>query len=112
VPVNRTAEVRCEHCIFRRRDGRIVAAYYPIDSETLMQHLRYLDPARTHRRTGKDIDRDNARKQQINENDGMNLIESVNRDEYRNFAGILQTGTTTRTGAWTNAPESPLLRAR
>jgi hypothetical protein len=45
------------------------------------------------------------------EKDALSLIAAVNRDEYRNFAGILQTGTTTRTGAWTNAPDSPLLKA-
>jgi hypothetical protein len=114
VPHLKTAEIRCDYCIVAsggRKDGRVTAGYWPIDSEAFMDRLRYLDPSRSYRKGAKGVDAANAERQAIEEKDAMNLIGSVNRDEYRNFAGILQTGTTTKTGAWTNAPESPLLKA-
>lgn len=111
VPHRKTAEVNCEYCRVMGRDGRTTAGYWPLDSESFFERLRYLDPQRGYRRSGKQVDEANKRRQEIEEKDALNLLQSVNRDEYRNFAGILQTGTTTKNSAWTNAPESPLLKA-
>jgi hypothetical protein len=113
VPINRTAEVACEYCKSLKLDGRTIATYYDLESEALIERLRYLDPERAWRDESlrKGMERRNAKVTQDREDDALNFIGAVNRDEYRNFAGIQQTGTSTKTGAWVNAPESPLLRA-
>jgi hypothetical protein len=43
VPHLKTAEIRCEYCIVAsggRKDGRIAAGYWPIDSEAFLDRLR------------------------------------------------------------------------
>jgi hypothetical protein len=113
VPVNRTAEVACGYCKARKRDGRYVASYFDLQSEALIERLRYLDPERTWRVAGlKQIDTRNAALERGREQDASNFIDSVNRDEYNGIAGILSNqGTTGKTSNWLDAPESPLVKA-
>jgi hypothetical protein len=111
VPINRTAEVACGYCKSLRLDGRTIATYFDLESESLIERLRYLDPERTWRaQARKGTDERNAALTAQREQDALNHIEAVNRDEYASFAGILKSSTSGKTGAWLNAPESPLVR--
>lgn len=43
VPIMETREVVCVRCRLSGRDGRVAAAYYPLN-HVLIEHLRYIDP--------------------------------------------------------------------
>ena len=43
VPVMETRESICDHCRFQGRDGRYIAAFYPLN-HVLLEHLRDIDP--------------------------------------------------------------------
>jgi hypothetical protein len=43
VPVMETREITCEHCRLKGRDARVAAAFFPL-GETLIEHLRKMDP--------------------------------------------------------------------
>jgi hypothetical protein len=47
VPIMDTADVVCDYCRLRGRQGRHRAAYFPLN-DILIQHLRRLDPHGTH----------------------------------------------------------------
>lgn len=43
VPVRKFAEVRCEYCVYRGKDGRWGCGYFPLN-ESFIDYLRELDP--------------------------------------------------------------------
>lgn len=118
-PMLKSAEVVCVYCQTlsprrgqAKRNGLVPMAYWPLDSEAFFERLRYLDPLRTWRRTMKELDATNARRQAIAEKDELNELEAFNRDNFNQLVGIPQAGLThSKTSFWTNAPESPLVRA-
>lgn len=110
VPLNKTAEVPCWYCKSLKLDGRYVATYFDLESPALIERLRYLDPERTWRTQGKTTEQRNDALTASKEQDALNFIGSVNRDEYARFSGILHSGTSGKTDNWVNAPESPLVK--
>jgi hypothetical protein len=111
VPLNKTAEVPCWYCKSIGYDGRYIATYFDLESDTFIERLRYLDPERAWREKAKTTEQRNAERTAAMEQDALNFIGSVNRDEYARFAGIPQSSTAGKTSNWTDAPESPLIKS-
>lgn len=112
VPVLHTAEVRCDYCRSRGRDGRHRAAYFPLDSELLFEHLRKIDPIRGYRDSLVRLaDARNKAILAARERAALNEIQAANIDNFNNLVGIPQFGYSGKTQAWVNAPESPLKKA-
>lgn len=95
VPVLQTAEAVCSYCRLRGRDGRHRAAYYPLDSELLFEHLRRLDPIRGWRdRIARAADARNKAILAARERDAMNQVEAATKDHWNKMVGIPMTGYT------------------
>lgn len=47
VPIMDTAQVTCDYCRLRGKEGRYAACYFPL-GDALIQHIRRLDPTGTH----------------------------------------------------------------
>lgn len=99
VPTLKFAERRCPTCRENGRDGRFVLAYYPLDGDALLSHLRSIDPQHH-----GDAVRDAERARKINaqivatrERDGMNAIEAGTSEIYKRLLQIPQTGYTGKT---------------
>ncbi len=89
VPLFSTAEVKCEYCVMCGRDGRYSACFFPLDGDSLIQHLRMLDPMRTYRKNlHLQADANNERLIAERERKAMNEIESVTKDHYNDLVGI------------------------
>jgi hypothetical protein len=107
VPVLRTEEVRCDYCRSRGRDGRHRAAYYPLDSEKLFEHLRMIDPQRGYRTNLHRLaDQRNQAILAAREREAMNKVQSATLDNFNRMVGIPQFGYSGKTQAWVDAPDS------
>lgn len=96
VPELRFKEVRCEHCIRRGRDGRILAGYFPL-GEALLEHLRRTDPLRgAIERLSQEADKHNQRLLESRAREVANTIDAT-RDDYPFISGIKQVGFTGNT---------------
>lgn len=92
VPVLHFAEVTCDFCRMRGKDGRLPAGFFPL-GEALLQHLRRLDPKRTWREDVKDqLDERNKRLTASRERDYSNHIEATTKENYNDLVGIGQWG--------------------
>jgi hypothetical protein len=101
VPVLQTAEAICSYCRYKGRDGRHAAAYYPLDSEKLFEHLRLLDPVRGYRTTlARLADAKNKQILAARERAAMNQIQAATIDNYNKLVGISQFGYSGKTQAW------------
>lgn len=118
-PVMKSAEVTCLYCRNlsarlgqSKRNGLVPMSYWPLDSEAFFERLRYLDPLRSWRRTMKQLDAENDRREEVRVKDEMNILESFNRDHYTQIAEIPQSALTHgKVRMWKDAPESPLVKA-
>jgi len=94
VPTMKIAEVVCDHCKFKERDGRYMASYWPL-GESLLEHLRKYDPYRDgYRRLLADMARGDER-DAINEKSMKATAEDISRDEWMNIMQIPRVGYTT-----------------
>lgn len=99
VPVFATVDVACPYCESRGRTTRIVAGYYPLEGDALIQHLRRLDPERgASVELARDADRRNDARLASMERDALEASYGVSQDFNRLF-GIQQTGYTKASGA-------------
>jgi len=97
VPVMHSAEVKCPFCRTKGKDGRYPAAYYPLEGDALIQHLRRIDPLNTWRATiAKDADAANKRRLKGMERAVDNNTEAVLKDWYKRLNQIPQAGYTGR----------------
>jgi hypothetical protein len=94
VPVLHTAEVRCDYCRMKGREGRFKAAYYPL-GENLIDHLKRIDPERNGHRELVDAS-DHANKVMLaaKERELSNTIEASTKDHFTSLVGIQSCGYT------------------
>lgn len=98
-----TIQARCPRC----GDHRPVACF-PL-GDLLLDYLRRLNPANAHReKVRREVDEANERRESSVKRDGLNHIESANLDQFNTLFEIPQFGYATKTGAWPEAPASPL----
>lgn len=96
VPVLRVGEVVCRDCSAKRnRQVAFVASYWPLDGESLFDHLRKIDPLTGGiERMMADIAANNARLKAAEERDLKNYGEAVLRDGFTQIAQIPSVGYT------------------
>lgn len=93
VPSLRFAEVRCNFCISKGRDGRHTMGYFPL-SEVLFDHLRKLNPLTGGiERAAAEIDKANQMLMDARMKEISNRTETL-RDDYAFIAGIPSVGYT------------------
>lgn len=92
VPELEWREVVCHYCRLQKRDGRTLAAYFPL-GEALLEHLRKIDDQRGGlERVRDEADRANEQLIASRERDISNSIESATKDTYTRLAGIQSVG--------------------
>lgn len=92
VPIMRTAETICGYCKMKGRDGRHVAAYYPL-GDTLIDHLKKIDPMRRFRQDlAKAADRKNEAIMESRKRETSNQIEASTKDHWTKLVGIQSVG--------------------
>lgn len=92
VPVMETRETVCPKCRAAGRDGRVAAAYFPLN-DRLITHIRGIDAFLGHREDIAAVQ--DARNKAILDGiqrDGLNAIDAVSLDVRKSFAGIEQVG--------------------
>jgi len=95
VPVRMLAESRCDYCRAQGLDGRYPAAYFDLDSDSLLDYLARLDPYRSWRHgLHKQADANNERILREKERAFANHIEAVTKDNYNQLVGIPSVGYT------------------
>lgn len=74
------------------RDGRHVAAYYPL-GDTLIDHLKKIDPMRRFRQDlAKAADRKNEAIMESRKRETSNQIEASTKDHWTKLVGIQSVG--------------------
>ena len=92
VPHLQFAEIKCDWCKMRGKDGRHIAGHFPL-GDALLQHLRRLDPKRGWREgEAKRLDLRNQLITASRERAYSNHIEATTKDHYRDLVGIGQWG--------------------
>jgi len=101
VPIQITRETVCPVCRKAGREGRYRAAYYPIDSEVWIDHLRFLDPLTggVHR-VRERVLADNAQRERSMTNDTLNEVDAANFDHFGQLFDIQSVGYTGKEHAW------------
>lgn len=80
VPSFEFREIICDYCRFKGRDGGLMAAYWPLDGEGLLEHLRKIDPfrGRDAKVQAKEADLHNTRRDQAidkkTDNEGFDYL--------------------------------------
>lgn len=101
VPAMRTGEVRCTFCRVKGLDGRYAAAYFPLEGDALIQHLRRIDPLNTWRDAlAAEADAINRRITASKDRDLSNYNEAVAKDWFNRLVGIPQVGYTGKEHSW------------
>ena len=101
VPIRQTRETVCPTCRKAGREGRYRAAYYPIDSEVWIEHLRFLDPLSGGvYRVRERVLADNARREKSMENDALNQVDAAGLDNFGKLFDIKSVGYTGKEHAW------------
>lgn len=96
VPDRHFAEVRCEHCIRKGRDGKVLAGYFPL-GETLLEHLRSTDPRRgAIERMAKEADEANQKLLDMRARQTRNTVEAGTKDIITKLLNIPSVGYTGR----------------
>lgn len=94
VPIRATAETVCTDCKKRGRDGRHMAAYWPLD-ETFLDHMRKTDPLRDGiRRVSREADSHNEAREADIDRRGSNEGQAASADLFNRIVGINQWGYT------------------
>ena len=96
VPVMRFGETRCEWCMLKGKDGRVVAGFMPFGS-ALLEHLRRTDPLRDGiKRLAQEADEQNQRRLDAVRRQTSNTIEATTKDAFNKLVGISSFGYTGR----------------
>ena len=97
VPVMETAEVKCDFCRMKGREGRFRAAYFPL-SESLIDYLKKIDPERgATKELAEAADRYNQAMLASRERDLSNTIEASTKENFNQLVGIPSVGYTGKT---------------
>ena len=95
VPKFELGHAICDYCKLNGKGGKFTACYFPLEGDTLIQHLSRIDPLRSWRdNLHKVADANNEKLLAIKERDFGNHVEGVAKDYYNKLAGIPQTGYT------------------
>lgn len=96
VPVRHTGVAECTYCQVRGKDGKHMAAYFPLDDYLIME-LRAMDPYKGWSEDRlKLIDEENRKIMESRKKDFDNQIEAITNDYYKRMVGIPQVGYTGR----------------
>lgn len=88
VPVLDTMDIRCPYCQLKGRQTRVVAGYWPLN-DTLIEHLRKIDPLRgASQELADEADRHNKMLMRSQENDALAPGEAAFSDDYNRIVGI------------------------
>lgn len=94
VPIREFGESRCEYCVLNGKDGRYPAAFFPLEGDSLIQHLSHLDPLKEWRKDlHKTIDKRNQAIMDEKERNFKNYIEAGAKDNFAKLVGIPQFST-------------------
>lgn len=94
VPVRDTHDIRCGFCMLQGRQTRVTAGFWPLD-DSLIQHLRMIDPLLDHQtEVAEAADRHNRLLLKSQEEDASRPGYSALSDKYNNLVGIEQVGYT------------------
>lgn len=94
VPVRDTHDIRCGFCTLQGRQTRVTAGFWPLD-DSLIQHLRMIDPLLDHQtEVAEAADRHNRLLLKSQEEDASRPGYSALSDKYNNLVGIEQVGYT------------------
>jgi hypothetical protein len=89
LPIRRVGEARCAHCSHTFR-----ACFWPLN-ESLLQHLRYIDPDRGGiARVFQDVDASEARRERQWRRQRHNDTEAIWKEDYNRLVGIPSVGYT------------------
>ncbi len=95
VPMFEMAEATCNLCRLGGKDGRYPIAYYPLEGDTLIQHLIKMDPLRTYRDgIAKRVDAQNDRVLKAAERKFENDIEAITKENFKQLVEIQSVGYT------------------
>lgn len=98
-----TLQATCPRCRYVH-----VVSCFPF-GDVLLDELRKLNPKGSYRQRVKaELDRANARKTAAAEREASTSIEASTYELYNTLVGIPSFGYTGKTGAWVEAPASPL----
>lgn len=93
VPAFEIQEVRCQYCRLSGRDGRYPVVYFPLEGDSLLQHLRRIDPLNTYREgMVQAADARNAAMLKSKERDLSNIVEAAVKQDYKELVGIPTVG--------------------
>lgn len=94
VMTRKFGENRCENCIQHKRDGRVVAGFFPF-CEGLLEHLRRTDPMRgATARLAKEADAQNQKILEMLRRKTSNTVEAGTKDAFNRIMGIQSVGYT------------------
>lgn len=103
VPVRDTADIPCEFCALLGRSTRVVAGYWPLD-DSLIEHLRKLDPLRDgQRELAEEADRHNRMLLRSAESTLSDTVTSKAEEDYRRLVGIPMVGYSGKEDSWDHA---------
>ena len=95
VPVLEFGEATCEWCQRHGKDGRYPAAYFPLDSDRLLEHIRRLDKIRgDHRVIIQMVEEANDLRNKRFMNDKLNEVDAISEDQYKRLFNIPSVGYT------------------
>lgn len=95
VPKFEIAHARCQYCQLAGKDGRFTACYFPLEGDSLIQHLQRIDPLRTWRdNMHLEADKQNDALLKQRERKFENDIEAITKDHYNRLVQIPQVGYT------------------
>lgn len=94
VPFNQTVDINCGFCELKGKQTHIVAGYYTLDGDDLIQHLRRIDPERgASVELARDADRRNQALEASHERAALDASYGVTQD-FNRLYGIQQVGYT------------------
>lgn len=100
---HQTIQATCPRCRYVH-----TVSCFPF-GDVLLDELKKLNPRGTYRQNVKrELDRENARKTASAEREASTAIEAATFDLHNTLVGIPSFGYTGKTGAWVDAPSSPL----
>ena len=94
VPVAEIREISCESCKLHGREHRVIAGYFPLN-DTLIEHLKKLDPERgaSQRLNARVLANNIAHQSRLGQS-VVNHASDKLRDDFSRIAGIPQVGYT------------------
>ena len=94
VPPFETVDVKCPFCELKGKQTHVVAGFYPLEGDALIQHLRHIDPERgASLELAADADRRNNARTASRERDALDASYGV-AENFNRLFDIAQVGYT------------------